>query len=266
MDTYSARLLGHTHRNPSPPSREFPSASALPWPAQRAVRLAWLRALVAAEGWEGEIAEDRWKRAAAARDSEFWVQAWRRSATEDESADVLRALWPLSYTQQPEQEVGLAVLWYPVGNEALRAWWEREEDARELLHYATPRISRQRLVRLAAACARTALPYVPAEELRPLRAIETAEAWARGESDAETVRTAVNAANDASTVEITASYAANAAASAAYAVANAAYAVDASAYAASASASASAAYAAAYAAALRAMADLIRSMQEFPPW
>ena len=39
---------------------------------------------------------------------------------------------------------------------------------------------RKALVLAACACARLALKYIPKHELRPLRAIETAEAWGRG--------------------------------------------------------------------------------------
>lgn len=42
-------------------------------------------------------------------------------------------------------------------------------------------VPRPTLVLAACACARTVLPYVPPGEDRPLRAIATAEAWARGE-------------------------------------------------------------------------------------
>jgi len=109
--------------------------------------------------------------------------------------------------------------------------------------------ARRPLVLAACACARLALPYVRAGELRPLRAIETAEAWARGGADAPTldaVRTA--------TITAAAAYAASDAASdaaiaaAAYAASNAASdaASDPASNAASDAASA-AAYAAAYA-------------------
>ena len=42
--------------------------------------------------------------------------------------------------------------------------------------------SRKKLVLAACQCARLALPYVKKGEARPLKAIETAEAWARGEA------------------------------------------------------------------------------------
>jgi hypothetical protein len=94
--------------------------------------------------------------------------------------------------------------------------------------------SRKPLVLAACACARTALRHVPAGEMRPLRAIETAEAWCRGEASLEQVRAASTA------------YAAYYAAAAAAAAAAAYYAAAA---AASAAANASTAYAAAAASA-----------------
>src|SRR5690242_11317253 len=42
--------------------------------------------------------------------------------------------------------------------------------------------TRQQVVLAACACARTALRFVKEGEERPLRAIETAEKWARGEA------------------------------------------------------------------------------------
>jgi len=99
---------------------------------------------------------------------------------------------------------------------------------------------RKKLVLCACECARLALIHVPKGELRPLKAIETAEAWTRGEATIEEVRVARRA------------YAAAAYAAAAYAAyaADAAYAAyAAAAYAAAAYAAAdTAAYAAAYAA------------------
>ncbi len=41
--------------------------------------------------------------------------------------------------------------------------------------------SRKKLVLTACECARLALPFVTKGETRPLKAIETAEAWARGD-------------------------------------------------------------------------------------
>jgi len=140
---------------------------------------------------------------------------------------------------------------------------------------------RKRLVLAACKCARLALKLVPEGEKRPLRAIETAEKWARGEGNvtikdvraaaadaaaaaaaADATAYAADAAAAAAAADATAyaadaaaaaydaaaAYAAAYAAYAAYAAAYAAYAADAAAYAAAYAYAADAAYAAAYAA------------------
>ena len=55
--------------------------------------------------------------------------------------------------------------------------------------------SRKKLVLVACQCARLALPYVEPGDGKPLKTIETAEAWAKGESKVtlEDVRIATNA-------------------------------------------------------------------------
>jgi hypothetical protein len=73
--------------------------------------------------------------------------------------------------------------------------------------------ARKKLVLAACDCARLALKHVPAGELRPLRCIETAEAWAHGKATIQEVSEARTAA-----------YAAAAAAADAHAAADAAYA------------------------------------------
>ena len=55
-------------------------------------------------------------------------------------------------------------------------------------------VDRKLLVRAACQCARLALLHVPAGETRPLEALETAEAWTRGEATIEDVRAAAEAA------------------------------------------------------------------------
>ena len=102
--------------------------------------------------------------------------------------------------------------------------------------------SRKALVLAACACARLALPHVPASEERPRIAIETAEQWARGENGVmlDNVKRAAHAAAYAG--ENTAAYAAYAAAHAAV------YAAYAAVYAYAAAYAADAAYAVAYAA------------------
>jgi len=110
--------------------------------------------------------------------------------------------------------------------------------------------SHKKLVLTACQCARLALPYAKEGELRPLRAIEVTEAWARGDEGIrrEDVRKAADAAHAAAAAAHAAADAAHAAAHAAYAAADAAYAA-ADAAADAAHAAAHAAYAAAHAAA-----------------
>jgi hypothetical protein len=112
--------------------------------------------------------------------------------------------------------------WTPEHRAALRTaladYALSQTDARDVLR-AIATWSRRLGVALACVVARESLRHVPADELRPLRAIETAERWTRGEATAEECRKAADAAyaarrgayNDA------ASYAADAAAGAAHA-------------------------------------------------
>ena len=72
-------------------------------------------------------------------------------------------------------------------------------------------VDRRAVVTAGCACARTALQYVPAGEERPRRAIELAEAWARGEETLETVRAAADAADAFDAVGNATAYAADAA-------------------------------------------------------
>jgi hypothetical protein len=101
-----------------------------------------------------------------------------------------------------------------------------------MLWYLAKRgFDRKRLVLIACKCARLGLKYVPKKEKRPLKAIQTAEAWATGKDGVTLgdVRAAARAAYAANAAY--AAYAANAAraayaanaAYAAYAAANAAY-------------------------------------------
>ena len=130
---------------------------------------------------------------------------------------------------------------------------------------------RKPLVLACCECARLALKYVPGGEDRPRIAIETAEAWARGEASREEVKKAATAAADAyAAAADAAAAAADAAAADATAAAAAAYAAATAAYAAAAADAAAAdAVAAAYAAAdddaddarrdtLKTCADIVR--------
>ena len=141
-----------------------------------------------------------------------------------------------------------AVEWASTQPDAETAWAQcRRADwmlwiAGRVAGPSTPE-GRGQLVLAACACARTALRHVPDDDVRPLRTIETAEAWARGEASLDDVRAAAYTA---------AAYSANAAAYAAYAAAYAAYAAYGAANA--------AAYAAAYAAYDAARLEAIREI------
>ncbi|KKL52844.1 hypothetical protein LCGC14_2281380 [marine sediment metagenome] len=116
--------------------------------------------------------------------------------------------------------------------------------------------SRKPLVLAACECARLSLPYVKKGDKRPLKAMEVAEQWAKGEGNItlEDVRAAAFYA---------ASYAASAASSAAYSAASSAYSAD---------SAASSAYSAAYSAyspvrqrTLKQCADIVRKHYPVPP-
>jgi hypothetical protein len=150
-----------------------------------------------------------------------------------------------------------AIAWSQTQPDAATAWSSCERG--DWLLWLAKRVGfdRARLVQAACACARQALQYIPAGEDRPRLAIETAEAWARGEAALADVRRAADAASVYANVT-TAAYAANAAthaADAAAAAANAAYAAYAAAAADAADAAADAAASAAAAAATTHAAD-----------
>jgi len=108
----------------------------------------------------------------------------------------------------------VAVSKYP----SINAWWQDTDRADWMLwliRKTTEGEDRKKLVIVACQCARLALPYVPADEERPLRAIETAERWARGEGNIT-----LNDVRDAADAAYAAAYAAYAAADAAANAAN----------------------------------------------
>jgi hypothetical protein len=118
-----------------------------------------------------------------------------------------------------------AVIWAKTQPDPETLWAACERGDWMLWLAARTGVRRQDLVLAACACARLALPYVAVGEPRPLRAIETAERWARGEgASLVDVRTAAYAARAAAA---DAAYAADAAADAAYAAAADADAADA---------------------------------------
>jgi hypothetical protein len=111
---------------------------------------------------------------------------------------------------------------------------------------------RKLLTLAACACARTALPFLPAGEDRPRIAIEWTESWARGEASMGEQRAATNAAYAASDAARAATCAAT---DTAYAASDAAYAATCAATAACAANAAAAVYATAAAVYSAAAAD-----------
>jgi len=158
-----------------------------------------------------------------------------------------------------------AVKW--AGRKTHKRAWETCKQGDWLLWIAgSLDIDRKLLVLAACACVRRALKYIPAGEDRPRIAIETAEAWTRGEATIEQVRTAADAAAhaaaDAAAYAATDAAAHAAADAAAYAATDAAaHAAHVAAYA-SADAAAHAAYAA-YAATRKNLAGIVREIIPF---
>jgi hypothetical protein len=119
-----------------------------------------------------------------------------------------------------------------------KAAWARCERGDWMLWIAARLgVDRKLVVAAACACARLALPHVPAGEERPRIAIETAEAWCRGEATIEQVRASASSA---------------AASASAYSAYSAAYSYSASA---SASSAADAVYSASFASSSASSAD-----------
>jgi len=121
-----------------------------------------------------------------------------------------------------------AVEW--VGDMSLRQAWRRCKRGDWMLWLAVRRgVDRKEIVWVACQCARLALKHVPEGEERSRLAVETAEAWTRGEVSDQEVRRAADAtyaaayadaapyAADAATYAAAAAYAATYAAAAPYA-------------------------------------------------
>ena len=69
--------------------------------------------------------------------------------------------------------------------------WETCERPDWMLWLAARRgVDRKTMVRIACACARTSLRFVPDGETRPLKAIEAAEAWCNDRATVQKVRSA----------------------------------------------------------------------------
>ncbi len=104
---------------------------------------------------------------------------------------------------------------WAAGKGLATAWTECQRGDWLLWLAARVEIDRRLLVLAACDCARTALPLVAEGEDRPRIAIETAEAWARGEATTEEVQTAARAAAAADAADAAADAAAAAVAYAA---------------------------------------------------
>jgi len=134
-----------------------------------------------------------------------------------------------------------------VNNKDLKTAWATCERGDWMLWLADHiNIDKKLMVLAACDCAEPALSYIPANEKRPAKAIETASNWCNGKAYIEEVNAAADAAYDAGYAAYAADTAyapGSAAACAAYAAAHAACASDATAQAA-AHASDAAAYAA----------------------
>jgi len=110
-----------------------------------------------------------------------------------------------------------------VGGKDLREMWDTCERGDWLLWFSAHMIGKkgwpthQEVILASCQCARLAIKHVTPGEMRPLTAIETAEAWARGEATLEQVRDAGIAAAHAEHSD-TAYLAAESAAGAAWAV------------------------------------------------
>ena len=132
-----------------------------------------------------------------------------------------------------------------------QAWRECPRGDWLLWAAVTVGVDRTLVVRAACACARLALQYLPAGELRPLRCLEVTERWCDGRATIDEMRTALADAD---------SYAALATACAANAALATGYAALATAYA------ANAALATAYAAARMTMQnDTARAVRKAIP-
>jgi hypothetical protein len=89
----------------------------------------------------------------------------------------------------------------------LRRAWSASVDARELLSLYGFAGDRPGLTRAACACVRVALRFPETVgELRPTRAVELAEAWARGEVSLEEVARAAMSAADADSHHVNLTY------------------------------------------------------------
>lgn len=75
---------------------------------------------------------------------------------------------------------------------AIARMWSSSTNGEALLSLANHASERKGITAAACACARLVLPIVSDGELRPARALDTAEAWCDGKATLEAVRAAAN--------------------------------------------------------------------------
>src|SRR6478609_3414827 len=126
--------------------------------------------------------------------------------------DLMTALSNVGACDEAKRWLAAERLRAPMATKSQERWDACQRGDWMLWLAAKANVDRKRVVMAACACARLALVHVPAGEMRPLAAIETAEAWCRGEATIEQVKAARDAAWRAS-----AAYAAYAASADAYA-------------------------------------------------
>ncbi len=92
-------------------------------------------------------------------------------------------------------------LWLEIEGKDFQQMWTTSDRGDWLLWFCSHMIgqpgwpSQQQVVLASCQCARLSLKFIKPTERRPLKAIETAEAWARGEATLEQVKRAGHAAN-----------------------------------------------------------------------
>ncbi len=115
-------------------------------------------------------------------------------------------------------------VWLNIEGKDFQQMWMTSDRGDWLLWFCTHMINQpgwptqQEVVLASCQCARLALRYITPSQKRPLKAIETAEAWARGQATLEQVQRAGHAANCITGVDNMVYFATQAAYSAAWAV------------------------------------------------
>jgi len=108
--------------------------------------------------------------------------------------DLMTALSNVGACEEAKRWLAAERLRAPMATKSQERWDACQRGDWMLWLAAKANVDRKRVVMAACACARLALVHVPAGEMRPLAAIETAEAWCRGEATIEQVKAARDAA------------------------------------------------------------------------